>query len=124
MKNIKVGNEIILVKLKNEDEVRICLFNNRKPFYVTDCLTGEEFFVIKDADKHCSITYVNCLKNLFNKELNEEGIKELYDLCQTKNVKNKFFKTYNKLEKTTQKLNELLDKDDIYGQLYIDSERE
>ena len=80
MKNIKVGNEIILVKLKNEDEVRICLFNNRKPFYVTDCLTGEEFFVIKDADKHCSITYVNCLKNLFNKELNEEGIKELYDL--------------------------------------------
>lgn len=117
MEEIKVENNIILVKLKNENKVRICLFNNKKPFYVNDCLTGEEFSTIIDTEYNCSITYLDCLRKFFGKQLDKEGIQELEKLVQTKEIRKQFVKTCKDLDKTAKKISDIIDKEerDFYG---------
>ncbi len=118
MENIKIDSNILVVKLRDSDELKICR-GRVDSLVMADDIFAERTYFLNDAENYCSITYISSLKKIFNKYLDKESIKELQSLLQEKKYKNQFTKACVSLKKSVKNTGNLIGKEDchVYSQL-------
>lgn len=119
MSKIKISNDIIIARIKGQNELTLCdgssLFKVGGELKIYDLLTGKGYQLFGDVAEYLALGYFDSLKGFMGKHLDEESIMALYKQLRTNEFKNEFKLTYKKEAEGTQKLCEILDKcDDLY----------
>lgn len=117
MKTIKIDANIVILKLKNSEELKICKSKKNNLVYKRDVFTHERYNVFVDAEAYCAIDYIKSLEPYFGKDLNREEMEQLYNLIQQDAIKEEFFSTCESIKQTIEQISKMMDKEDIYSHI-------
>ncbi len=123
MKNIKINNNILVVRLKESDEIILCKHRTDNNGGITNLvdvdglLDNKEYDLFKDAEKYCVITDFTSLKKFFNKSLDKDGIKELNLLLQEKKYQRELDRICQKVKESVTAIGNAIARmeDPLYG---------
>lgn len=123
MKNIKINNDILVVRLKENGEIKLCKHRTDKNGGITNLtdvdvlLDNKEYNLFKDAEKYCVITDFKSLKKFFNKSLDKHGIKELSLLLQEKKYQRELDRICKKIKESVTAIGNAIARmeDPLYG---------
>ena len=100
MKKIKLDNEIIIIKPRDDEKLKMCKIK-RSNIIVRDIMSPKLYNLITEVDEYCYINRMKSFKSIIGKEIDKNIAQEIVDKLQNKKLKTEFFNEYEKFKEET-----------------------